>query len=59
MLKFSVIGGIFLTWFADSVLFTIMVKTEFQDGIETPQELIERDMTLSTIFRVEITQSVN
>ena len=30
--KFCVIGGIFLTWFADSVLFSIMVKTEFQDG---------------------------
>ena len=59
MFKFSVIGGVFLTWFADSVLFTIMVKTEFQDGIETPQELMDRDMALSTIYRVEVSQSVN
>ena len=44
--KFSVIGGIFLTWFADSMLFSMMVKTEFTDGVETPQELIDRDMTL-------------
>ena len=44
--KFCVIGGIFLTWFADSMLFSMMVKTEFTDGVETPQELIDRDMTL-------------
>ena len=47
--KFSVIGGIFLTWFADSMLFSMMVKTEFTDGVETPQELIDRDMTLGII----------
>ena len=44
--KFCVIGGIFLTWFADSMLFSMMVKTEFTDGVETPQDLIDRDMTL-------------
>ena len=47
--KFSVIGGVFLSWFADSVLFSIMVKTEFQDGIDTIQDLIDRDMSLGII----------
>ena len=41
------IGGIFLTWFADAVLFGIMVKTEFQDPVESPQDLADRDMSLS------------
>ena len=47
--KFCVIGGIFLTWFADSMLFSMMVKTEFTDGVETHQDLIDRDMTLGIL----------
>ena len=47
--KFSVIGGIFLTWFADSMLFSMMVKTDFTDGVETPQDLIDKDMSLGII----------
>ena len=59
--KFCVIGGIFLTWFADSMLFSMMVKTEFTDGVETPQDLIDRDMSLGIIYRVDIhgSQSMN
>ena len=48
--KFSVIGGVFLTWFADSVLFSMMVKTEFEDGVDTTQDLIDRDMSLGIIL---------
>ena len=47
--KFSVIWGIFLAWFVDSVLFSMMVKTEFQDGVDTVQDLIDRDMSLGII----------
>ena len=48
--KFSVIGGVFLTWFADSVLFSIMLKTTFEDGVDTTQDLIDRDMSLGIIL---------
>ena len=47
--KFCVIGGLFLAWFADSVLFTIMIKTEYEDGVDTTQDLIDRDMSLGVI----------
>ena len=47
--KFCVIGGLFLAWFADSVLFTIMIKTEYEDGVDTTQDLIDRDMYLGVI----------
>ena len=46
MFKFAVIGGIFLTWFADAVLFGIMVQTEFADEVETTQDLVDMDMSL-------------
>ena len=44
--KFWTIGGIFLHMFADSVLFDMMLKTAYEDGIDTHQDLIDRDMTL-------------
>ena len=44
--KFSVIGGIFLTWFADSLLFEMMIKSTYKDGVNTIQDLIDRDMSL-------------
>ena len=47
--KFSVIGGIFLTWFTDSMLFSMMVKTNFAKPVDTIQDLIDRDMTLGII----------
>ena len=44
--KFCVIGGIFLYMFADAVLFDMMLNTAFEDGIDTIQDLIDRDMSL-------------
>ena len=49
VLKFWVIGGIFLRLFADSILFNMMLKTAYQDGVDTPQDLIDRDMSLGKI----------
>ena len=44
--KFCVIGGIFLIWFADSVLFTMMIRTEFQKPVDTLQDLVDREMSI-------------
>ena len=44
--KFCVIWGIFLTWFADSLLFDMMIQTSYKDGVKTVQDLIDRDMSL-------------
>ena len=44
--KFWTIGGIFLHMFADSMLFDMMLKTAYQDGVDTPQDLVDRDMSL-------------
>ena len=44
--KFCVIWGIFLTWFADALLFDMMIKTSYKDGVNTIQDLIDRDMIL-------------
>ena len=44
--KFCVIWGIFLTWFADSLLFDMMIKTSYRDGVNTLQHLIDRNMIL-------------
>ena len=47
--KFCVIWGVFLTWFADSLLFDMMLKTSFKVGIDTPQKLIDNDIILCKI----------
>ena len=44
--KFCVIWGVFLTWFADSLLFEMMLKTSFKDGVDTPKDLLDKDMIL-------------
>ena len=44
--KFWTIGGIFLHMFSDALLFDMMLNTAFQDGIDTIQELIDKDMSL-------------
>ena len=44
--KFWTIGGIFLYMFSDALLFDMMLNTAFQDGIDTIQDLIDRDMSL-------------
>ena len=43
------IWGIFLTWFADALLFDTMIKTSYEEPINSIDDLIERDMTLSTL----------
>ena len=47
--KFCVIGGIFLYMFADAVLFDMMLNTSFEDGVNTHQDLIDREMSLGII----------
>ena len=47
--KFCVIWGIFLTWFADALLFDNLIKTAYEDGVDTYQDLLDRDMTLGSI----------
>ena len=32
--------------FADAVLFDMMLNTAFEDGVNTHQDLLDRDMTL-------------
>ena len=44
--KFWTIGGIFLYMFSDALLFDMMLNTAFEDGIDTIQDLIDRDMSL-------------
>ena len=56
--KFCVIGGIFLHWFTDSMLFSTMLKTGYEDGVETIQDLIDRDMSLGRIKRKSLLKSV-
>ena len=44
--KFCVIWGIFLTWFADALLFDMMIKTEYKEPVNTVQDFLETDMEL-------------
>ena len=48
--KIWVFGGICLSLFADSLLFDHMLKTSFHDGVDSPQDLIDRDMSLGVVF---------
>ena len=48
--KIWVFGGICLSLFADSLLFDHMLKTSFHDGVDSPEDLIERDMSLGVIY---------
>ena len=47
--KFCVIYGICLCLFVDAILFDHMLKTAFEDGVDTNEDLIERDMYLGII----------
>ena len=40
------IGGIFLFWFFDALFFTMFIKEEFGEGVDSIDDLIERDMSL-------------
>ena len=44
--KFWTIGGIFLYMFSDALLFDMVLNTAFQDGIDSIQDLNDRDMSL-------------
>ena len=50
--KFGVIGGIFLYWFVDSMLFTMMIKTEFNEPVKSIKDLIDREMSLGDIVEL-------
>ena len=50
--KIWVFGGICLSLFADSLLFDHMLKTSFHDGVDSLQDLIERDMSLGVILYI-------
>ena len=58
MFKFCVIGGIFLHMFADSLLFDMMLNTAYEDGVNTPQDLIDREMSLG-VHTICIIESVS
>ena len=51
--KFWTIGGIFLYMFSDALLFDMMLNTAYQDGIDTIQDLVDRDMSLGNMIRFE------
>ena len=48
--KFFVIYGICLCLFVDAILFDMVLKTAFEDGIDDHEDLIDRDMSLSNII---------
>ena len=43
------IGGIFLNWFVDSMLFSMMIRTSFNEPVKTVQDLVDREMSLGDI----------
>ena len=47
--KIWVYVGVCLAQFADSLLFDMMLKTAYLDGVDSPQDLIDRDMSLGII----------
>ena len=47
--KFCIIWGVWLALFADALLFDQMLKTGYEDGVDTIQDLIDRDMSLGRI----------
>ena len=47
--KFVVIWGIWMALFADALLFDQMLKTGYEDGVDTIQDLMHRDMSLGSI----------
>ena len=48
--QFCVIWGIFLTWFADALLFDMMISTDYEEPVDSMEDLIERDMTLGKVL---------
>ena len=50
--KFCIIWGVWLALFADALLFDHMLKTGYEDGVDTIQDLIDRDMSLGIRFKL-------
>ena len=44
--KFCIIWGVWLALFADALLFDHMLKSGYEDGVDTIQDMIDRDMSL-------------
>ena len=47
--KIWTIGGIFLHMFSDALLFDMVLNTAYNDGVDSLQDLIDRDMSLGII----------
>ena len=47
--KVWTIGGIFLHMFSDALLFDMVLNTAYKDGVDSLQDLINRDMRLGII----------
>ena len=57
--KFCVIWGIFLSWFADALLFDMMIRTDYGEPVNSIDDLIDRDMILSNLPLIIIDKFVN
>ena len=44
--KLCIMWGVWMALFADALLFDHMLKSGYEDGIDTIQDLIDRDMSL-------------
>ena len=44
--KFCIIWGVWLALFADALPFDHMLKSGYEDGVDTIQDMIDRDMSL-------------
>ena len=45
--------------FSDAILFDMMLKTAFKDGVDTIENLIDREMSLGMIQRVNYLKSLS
>ena len=51
--KFCIIWGIWMALFADALLFDHMLKSGYEEGVDTIEDLIDRDMSLGIMIRFE------
>ena len=55
------IGGIFLCIFTDALLFDMVLNTAYEDGVDTHQDLIDRDMVLGInieLIKLEVSKLI-
>ena len=57
--KFCVIWGKIIRWFADALLFDMMIRTDFGEPVNCIDDLIDRDMILSNLPLIIIENFVN